>query len=252
MGFGSTYFVLQGPITNMQSQVIASGFIYGPANGIGVDGENEIDIEFSNWDGVDGNINGDFTYYPNTGHGNLGASWTTNWLLNLGNINTCRIDRTATNVTASIWSGLVPPTASTSTAVETGPFNGNSTTIPQSALPMMFNVWSYGAKPTQALDIIVQDFQFIPQGTGSYAIGASAGTGGTISPTGTTTVVAGGSQTYTITPNSGYSIASVTVDGANKGAVSTYTFSNVQATHTIAAAFSKNSVTQYTITSSAV
>ncbi|WP_279343071.1 PKD domain-containing protein [Geothrix paludis] len=71
----------------------------------------------------------------------------------------------------------------------------------------------------------------------SYAITASAGTGGTISPTGTVTVASGGSQTFTISPSAGYVISSVTVDGVNQGALGSYTFSNVTAAHTIAAAF---------------
>ena len=47
----------------------------------------------------------------------------------------------------------------------------------------------------------------------------------------------GGSQTFTITPNANYTIASVTVDGLSVGAVSTYTFNNVTTTHTISATF---------------
>ncbi|WP_279341236.1 PKD domain-containing protein [Geothrix mesophila] len=71
----------------------------------------------------------------------------------------------------------------------------------------------------------------------SYTITASAGTGGTISPTGAVTVASGGSQAFTISPSAGYIISSVTVDGVNQGALSSYTFSNVTAGHTIAAAF---------------
>jgi hypothetical protein len=82
----------------------------------------------------------------------------------------------------------------------------------------------------------------------TYTITSSAGTGGTISPSGTTTVNYGGSQTYTISANSGYTISNVTVDGTSQGAISSYTFSNVQANHTISAAF--QAIT-YTITSSA-
>ena len=54
---------------------------------------------------------------------------------------------------------------------------------------------------------------------------------------GTSTVNYGGSQTFTITPNTGYSIASLTVDGSAVAVASSYTFSNVQATHTITATF---------------
>lgn len=70
-----------------------------------------------------------------------------------------------------------------------------------------------------------------------FNITASAGTGGSISPSGTTALVAGSSQTYTITPNTGYKISSVTVDGASVGAVSTYTFSDVAAAHSISVTF---------------
>ncbi|HJV48709.1 MAG TPA: kelch repeat-containing protein [Geothrix sp.] len=72
----------------------------------------------------------------------------------------------------------------------------------------------------------------------TWTITASAGANGTVSPAGVTTVNQGGSQTYTITPNAGYQVASVTVDGVSIGPAGTYTFSNVSANHTLAAAFS--------------
>ncbi len=71
----------------------------------------------------------------------------------------------------------------------------------------------------------------------TYTITASAGTNGAINPTGTVTVNQGANQTFTITPNSGYTVSAVTVDGASVGAVTTYTFTNVQANHTISATF---------------
>ncbi len=72
----------------------------------------------------------------------------------------------------------------------------------------------------------------------TYTITASAGIGGTISPSGTQTVAYGGSQSYTIAPSAGYVISSVTVDGMSKGAIGTYTFSNVTGSHSISASFS--------------
>jgi len=45
----------------------------------------------------------------------------------------------------------------------------------------------------------------------SYSITASAGAGGAITPSGTIALAGGSSQTYTITPSSGYQIASVIV-----------------------------------------
>jgi fibronectin type 3 domain-containing protein len=81
----------------------------------------------------------------------------------------------------------------------------------------------------------------ISQAAGSppatFIITASAGTGGTISPSGAVSVSAGNSRTFKITPSSRYRISAVTVDGASKGAVSSYTFSNVNDLHAISATF---------------
>jgi hypothetical protein len=74
---------------------------------------------------------------------------------------------------------------------------------------------------------------------GSFSITSSAGSGGTISPAGTSTVTSGGSKTYKITPKYGYGISSVQVDGVSVGAVSSYTFSAVKANHTIKALFKR-------------
>lgn len=74
----------------------------------------------------------------------------------------------------------------------------------------------------------------------TYTITATAGNGGSISPSGSVTVTEGEDQTFAITPNSGYSIADVTVDGASVGAVRTYTFEDVDANHTINATFTYN------------
>ena len=82
----------------------------------------------------------------------------------------------------------------------------------------------------------------------TYTLTASAGTGGTISPSGIITVNHGANQTYTITPNTGYSVATVTVDGVSQGAITSFTFNNVTANHTISATFTANS---YTISASA-
>jgi hypothetical protein len=79
----------------------------------------------------------------------------------------------------------------------------------------------------------------------TYTITASAGTGGSISPSGTVTVTAGNSQTFAISANSGYSVSSVVVDGTSVGAVTSYTFSSVAANHTIAASFTTGSSSGY-------
>jgi hypothetical protein len=73
-----------------------------------------------------------------------------------------------------------------------------------------------------------------------YTITASAGTGGTISPSGGVSVAYGSSQTFTMTPKSGYRVRYVLVDGSNYGALTSYTFTNVKVKHTIKAYFIKS------------
>jgi hypothetical protein len=83
-------------------------------------------------------------------------------------------------------------------------------------------------------------------GTGVLCtITAAAGTGGSISPSGSVIVAYGGSRTFTITPDEGYEIADVLSDGVSVGAVSTYTFTDVNKAHTITASFRKPTVNPF-------
>jgi len=83
----------------------------------------------------------------------------------------------------------------------------------------------------------------------TYTITATAGDGGLVDPSGEVVVNEGNSQTFTITPDAGYEIEDVVVDGSSVGAVSSYTFENVAADHSIHATFSP--VPTYTITATA-
>ena len=76
-----------------------------------------------------------------------------------------------------------------------------------------------------------------------FTITATAGNGGKIAPTGATNVYKGTSKAFTITPNDGYHVDSLTVDGTAVNVVTEYTFSDVTANHTIAVTFAKDAVT---------
>ena len=76
-----------------------------------------------------------------------------------------------------------------------------------------------------------------------FTITATAGNGGTIAPTGATKVYKGTSKAFTITPNAGYHVDSLTVDGTAVDVVTEYTFSDVTANHTIAVTFAKDAMT---------
>jgi hypothetical protein len=71
----------------------------------------------------------------------------------------------------------------------------------------------------------------------TYLITATAGTGGTITPSGTINLFEGSNQSYTITPVKGYRISDVKIDNIPAGVLSDYTFNNLMSDHIISATF---------------
>ena len=94
--------------------------------------------------------------------------------------------------------------------------------------------------PTEAVSVKA-NYEAIPV-TG-YTITATAGANGSITPIGAVGVAAGGSQTFTISPSSGYVIDTLKVDGLEVTATTSYTFSDVKANHTIEVTFKQESQT---------
>lgn len=81
-----------------------------------------------------------------------------------------------------------------------------------------------------------------------WAITASAGPGGAVTPAGVTNVLQGDAQAYAVTPDAHQHVVDVKVDGSSIGAVAGYAFANVSADHTLSATFALDT---YTITASA-
>ena len=79
-----------------------------------------------------------------------------------------------------------------------------------------------------------------------YTIEATAGAGGSISPSGSVSVREGADQTFTITPDKGYAVANVKIDGESIGAVKSYTFENVSKAHAIEVIFVKGTASAST------
>lgn len=103
---------------------------------------------------------------------------------------------------------------------------------------------------TGGCTVLIDDVKLTTSGGGTtpvepttYTITASAGQGGSITPSGAVSVDKGGSQTFTIKPSDNYEIADVKVDGQSVGKKTEYTFENVTEAHTIAATFTEKTVT---------
>jgi len=144
---------------------------------------------------------------------------------------------------------------------------------PQAGIPVNFLVDGnpVGMQLTDSNGIAILDWGIQPAGTyaveaniatgclssgttyvnvvNNFTITASAGSNGEISPSGSQTVSAGGDLYFTVTPDLGYHIADVKVDGLSVGAFPSYSFTNVIANHTIAASFALDT---YALTVTAV
>lgn len=133
--------------------------------------------------------------------------------------------------------------------------------------------WDFGDQPTSSSNLADPSFTFTEPGTFNvtltvtdadgntdseslaivvdpkpvYTIDATAGENGSISPNGEIEVIEGADKAFTITPNEGYAISEVSVDGILQDAIDTFTFNAVDGPHTITASFG---IAEYVITAS--
>ncbi|HIW15915.1 MAG TPA: PASTA domain-containing protein [Firmicutes bacterium] len=75
------------------------------------------------------------------------------------------------------------------------------------------------------------------QEEGEFTVVLTAGTGGSVSPSGSVTVVAGGTIDIFVTPDEGYVLRELRIDGKSVGAVSEYTLNDIQESHSVYAVF---------------
>ena len=152
---------------------------------------------------------------------------------------TLQNDSGATSTLVTAVSGNDEPVSINGQALSTG---GSATVaIPKSGTTNI--VVGIGAK-TYTLTILRNSGTGGNEGGGGsgysyYTIKATAGAGGSISPSGNVSVREGRDQTFTITPDKGYAVSNVKIDGKSIGAVKSYTFENVKKSHTIEVVFMK-------------
>ncbi len=135
----------------------------------------------------------------------------------------------STTIPTTTTTSIRPTTTTTSTT--TVMTSSSTTSVSTTSIPPT-------TTPTTTTTVMTTSSTTSVPPTTRYTITASVtGAGGAISPVGTSSVSSGSSLRFSITPASRYRVAGVTVDGISIGAVSSYTFRNVTANHTITATF---------------
>jgi Zn-dependent metalloprotease len=105
----------------------------------------------------------------------------------------------------------------------------------------------FGGEHVAEIDEIFAEQKILSKPAETYKITASAGSGGSISPSGKVSVQHGQDQVFAITPETGYDIQDVLVDGTSEGSVTSYTFEQVASSHKITASFEERKVYERTV-----
>ena len=162
MGFGTYQWVIEGNAYEMDPTTVLGLFTYGPTHHIGVDAENEIDIEFSQWNHTCKDCNADFTVYPSTGnrkpHGV--SAWEDNFHVTGDNLTTARMEWNTDHIVFTIMNG-VQPIGTTGEVIKTETYASTAINIPQVAAPVGINLWCFKQTPAKDQSIAIRDFQFV-------------------------------------------------------------------------------------------
>ncbi|MGB7435106.1 MAG: glycoside hydrolase family 16 protein [Candidatus Acidiferrum sp.] len=164
LGFGTYQWQIEGAVDKMDKSTVLGLFNYGARGGVGLDAENEIDIEFSQWNDTCHGCNADFTFYPATGNKSLGPmedNFTYN--PNGSTLTTARFEWSSTRIVGTIMSGLQPmdTTANVLQTITFAPPDYTSR-IPQVPIPLAINLWCFRTTPASDQQVIIRSFQFVP------------------------------------------------------------------------------------------
>jgi hypothetical protein len=164
MGFGTYQWLIEGDVYEMDPATVLGLFTYGPTHHIGVDAENEIDIEFSQWNNTCKGCNADFTVYPSTGNRkpNGVSAWEDNFHLTGDNLTTARMEWSADHIVFTLMEG-VQPIGTVTDVSKTETYSSTAINIPQVAAPVGINLWCFKQTPAKDQSVVIRDFQFVPQ-----------------------------------------------------------------------------------------
>lgn len=163
-GFGTYQWVIEGDVYDMDPTTVLGLFPFGPTHHLGVDAENEIDIEFSQWNKTCKGCNADFTVYPSTGnHKPKGVSaWEDNFHVTGGTVTTARMEWFPDHIVFTLMNGA-QPIGTTAEVIKAETYTSDKSNIPQVAVPVGINLWSFKQTPAKDQEVVIRDFQFVPE-----------------------------------------------------------------------------------------
>lgn len=161
LGFGTYQWIVEGDVYNMDPVTVLGLFPYGPTHHIGVDAENEIDIEFSQWNKTCKACNADFTVYPSTGNRkpNGVSAWEDNFHVSGGTLSTARMEWASDHIVFTLMIG-VHPIGNTADIIKTETYSSDSKNIPHAAVPVGINLWCFKKTPARNQSVIIRNFEF--------------------------------------------------------------------------------------------
>lgn len=164
MSFGTYQWVVEGDVYEMDPTTVLGLFTYGPTHHIGVDAENEIDIEFSQWNNTCHGCNADFTVYPSTGNRKKDgiSAWEDNFRVSGEKLITARMEWTAERIVFTLMNG-VHKIGESSDIIKTETYASDSTNIPHEPAPVGINFWCFKKTPAKDQSVVIRDFRFVPR-----------------------------------------------------------------------------------------
>lgn len=159
--FGTYQWIVEGDVYHMDPTTVLGLFTYGPTHHTGIDAEDEIDIEFSQWNQTCHGCNADFTVYPSTGNRKPKgvSSWEDNFYVIGDNLTTARMEWRPEHIVFTLMKGA-HPLGMVADVIKSETYSSSKTDIPQAASPVGINLWSFKQTPSSDQSAIIRDFQF--------------------------------------------------------------------------------------------
>jgi len=162
LGFGTYQWIVEGNVYAMDPTTVLGLFTYGPTHHVGTDAEDEIDIEFSQWNKTCQPCNADFTVYPATGHRKpKGVSaWEDNFKVSGGTLTTASMEWFPDHIVFTLMNGA-QPIGKTDDVIKNETYKSDATNIPPVVAPVGINVWCFKHTPAEDQSVVVRRFEFL-------------------------------------------------------------------------------------------